>query len=107
MLKEYDDLDILGVTFDSEMTFENHLRSVSRAASQRLGMKRKSWRVFHDRSLLVRCVRGFVLHVLEYCFNCSVVLGSRYTPNAAGPCSQGPCSSSIRGSIMDAVQDQV
>ena len=29
-------------------------------------MSRKSWRVFHDRSLLGRCYRGFVLPVLEY-----------------------------------------
>ena len=49
------------------MTFEKHLRSVSRAASQRLGILRKSWRVFHDRSLPGRCFRGFVLPVLEYC----------------------------------------
>ena len=28
---------------------------------------RKSWRVFHDRSLLGRCFPGFVLPVLEYC----------------------------------------
>ena len=49
------------------MTFEKHLRSVSRAASQRLGILRKFWRVFHDRALLVRCSRGFVLPVLEYC----------------------------------------
>ena len=37
VLKESDNLDILGVTFDSNMTFEKHLCSVSRAASQRLG----------------------------------------------------------------------
>ena len=37
----------MGVTFDSKMTFEKHLRSVSRAASQRK--------------------LGFVLSVLEYC----------------------------------------
>ena len=42
-------LVILGVTFDSKMTFKKHLRSVSRAPSQRLGILRKSWRVFHDR----------------------------------------------------------
>ena len=66
-LMEFDDLVILGVTFDSKMTFEKHLRSVSRAASQRLGILRKSWRVFHDGSLLGRCFRGFVLPVLEYC----------------------------------------
>ena len=56
------------MTFDSKMTFEKHLHSVSRAASQRLGILRKSWRVFHDRSLLGRYFRGFVLPVLEYCF---------------------------------------
>ena len=67
VLKESDDLVILGVTFDSKMTLEKHLRSVSRAASQTLGILRKSWRVFHDSSLLGRCFRGFVLPVLEYC----------------------------------------
>ena len=66
VLKESDDLILLGVTFDSKITFEKHLRSVSRAASQRLGIL-KSWQVFHDRSLLGRCFRGFVLPVLEYC----------------------------------------
>ena len=49
------------------MTFEKHLCSVSSAVSERLGILRKSWRVFHDRSLLGRCFRGFVLQVLEYC----------------------------------------
>ena len=49
------------------MTFEKHLRSVSRAASQRLGILRKSWQVFHDRLLLGRYFKGFVLPVLEYC----------------------------------------
>ena len=49
------------------MSFEKHLRSVSRAASQRLRILRKSWRVFHDRSLLRRCFLCFVLPILEYC----------------------------------------
>ena len=40
VLEESDDLVILGGTFDSKMTFEKHLRSVSRAASQRLGILR-------------------------------------------------------------------
>ena len=38
VLKESDDLVILGATFESKMTFEKYLRSVSRAASQRLGI---------------------------------------------------------------------
>ena len=33
VLKESDDRVILGVTFDSKMTFEKHLRSVFRVAS--------------------------------------------------------------------------
>ena len=55
------------MTFDSKMTFEKHIRSAFRAASQLLGILRKSWQVFHDRLLLGRCFRGFVLPVLEYC----------------------------------------
>ena len=39
VLKESDDLDILGVTFDSKLTFEKHLPPVSRAASQRLALR--------------------------------------------------------------------
>ena len=66
VLNESVDLDILGMTFDFKFTFEKHLRSVSRAVSQRLGIL-KSWRVFHDRLLIGRCFWGFVLPVLEYC----------------------------------------
>ena len=48
VLGESADLVILGVTFDAKMTFEKHLRSVSSAAAQRLGIMRKSWKVFHE-----------------------------------------------------------
>ena len=57
----------IGSHIDSKMTFEKHLRLVSWATFQRLGILRKSWLVFHDKSLLVRCFRGFVLPVLGYC----------------------------------------
>ena len=67
VLNESDDLVILGVTFDSKMTFEKHICSVSRAASQRLGILWKSWQIFHDKLLLGRWFRGSVLLVLEYC----------------------------------------
>ena len=67
VLKESADPVILGVTFDAKMTFEKHLRSVSSAAAQRLCMMRKSWKAFHDRSLLVRSFWSFVLPVLDYC----------------------------------------
>ena len=77
VLMEPDDLVILGVTFDSKTTFEKHLRSVSGAASRRLGILRKSWQVFHDRLL------GDALGVLSCPFLillCGMVLGCRYTP---------------------------
>ena len=67
VLKESNDLDILRLTFDSKLTFEKHLCSVSRAASLRLGIMTKSWRVFHDKLLIGRCFWGFILPVLEYC----------------------------------------
>ena len=62
-LKESADLVILGLTFDAKMTFERHLCSVSSAAAQRLGIMRKSWQVFHDRSLLLRSFWSFDLSV--------------------------------------------
>ena len=40
VLEESADLVILGVTFGAKMTFEKHLRSVSSAAAQRLGIMR-------------------------------------------------------------------
>ena len=58
---------LLGVAIDVKMTFEKRLRSVSSAAAQWLGIMRKSWQVFHDRSLLLRSFWSFVLPVLEYC----------------------------------------
>ena len=68
VLKESDELVLLGVTFDSKMSFEKHLHSVSRAASLRLGILRKSWRVFHNILLHGRCFRGLS------CPFCSTVL---------------------------------
>ena len=67
VLKESADFVKMGVTFDGKMTFEKHLRSVFNAAAQRLGIMRKSWQVFHDRSLFLRSFWSCVLRVLEYC----------------------------------------
>ena len=63
VLGECDDLDILGVTFDSNI-FEKHHRSVSRAASRRFGNMRKSWRVFSDCLLLKTCFCGQYLVIV-------------------------------------------
>ena len=97
------------------MTFENHFHSVSRAASKRLGILRKSSQLFHDRLLLGRFFRGFVLPVLEYRFDLwclaadthlklldRVVNGAIFLTK-----SLFDCTSSVCGSILYAVQDKV
>ena len=84
VLKESDDLDILGVTFDFKINFKKHFRSVSRTASRKLGILRKPGRVFHDRSLLGRWFRSFVDQL------CSVVLSCQCSPGfwTTWQCSQ-------------------
>ena len=68
VLKESSDLVILGVMFYAKMAFENTFALFLKLQlSQRLGITRKSWQVFHDRSLLLRSFWCFVLPVLEYC----------------------------------------
>ena len=63
VLKESDDLVILGVTFISRAA-----STISRAASRsKTWYLEKDLAVFRDRSLLGRCFRGPVLPVLEYC----------------------------------------
>ena len=78
-----DDLEILGVRFDSKITFENNLHSVSRATYQRLDIL-KSWLVFNDRSHTERRFLGFVMPVLEY----SSTVWCVYAPLATRRCSQ-------------------
>ena len=57
---------ILGVTFDSKFTFERHIRSISSVA-QKIGLLRKSFRIFGDHDVLLRCFNSFILPCLEYC----------------------------------------
>ena len=76
VVMESDDFAILGVTFDSKITFEKHLRSVSRTASQRPG-------IYHGKYSMIDCFLGDALGVLSCRFGvlfCSLVLGFRYTP---------------------------
>ena len=55
VLNKSDDPDVFGLTFDSKKAFQNHFRSVSRIASHRLDIFRKSWRVFNDKLLFGSC----------------------------------------------------
>ena len=79
-VKESGDLVILRVTFGAKMTFEKHLRSVSRAAAQWLGIIRKFRQVFHDRSLLLKSSSW-------WCFRVQ------------------PCSSTVCNSVVHAIED--
>ena len=83
VMKDSDDLDILGVTFDSNVTFVKHLHSVTRAASQIHCTLRKSWRVVMiDRflgnafwilscqfwSTVLQCDARLPIHTINYWF---------------------------------------
>ena len=60
-------LDILGVRFDSRLTFEYHVRGIVSRVSQRIGILRLVKRVFLDTYVLLRCYYAYVLPILEYC----------------------------------------
>ena len=59
--------NILGMTFDSRLTFEYHVRGVVSRGYQRIGILTLVKRVFVATSLLLRCYYVFVLTILEYC----------------------------------------
>ena len=67
LLAESDFLTILGVTFDSHLTFQQHLRNVSANAARKLGIVRKASYIFGDEGTNLTCFRSFVLPLLEYC----------------------------------------
>ena len=58
---------ILGVIFDSKFTYEKHIRSLSSSISQKIGLLRKSHKIFGDSSVLKKCFNSFILPCLEYC----------------------------------------
>ena len=60
-------LDILGVKFDSRLTFEGHVRGIVSRDSQRIGILRLVTLIFVDTSVLLHCYFAFVLTILEFC----------------------------------------
>ena len=58
---------VLGMTLDSKLTFEDHIRSVSSSLAQKIGLLRKSFKIFNDRSVLKNCFNSFILPCFEYC----------------------------------------
>ena len=66
-IKEVSSLVILGITLDSKLTFENHVRSVVSSVSRKIGILRLAWRVLREVTVVRRCFFAFVLPSLEYC----------------------------------------
>ena len=66
-LNSCDSFKILGVMFDSKFTFERRIHSISSSVAQKIGLLRKSFRIFGDHNVLLRCFSSFSLPCLEYC----------------------------------------
>ena len=66
-LNSCDSFKILGVMFDNKFTFERHIRSISSSVAQKFGLLRKSFRIFGDHDVLLKCFNSFILPCLEYC----------------------------------------
>ena len=67
LLAESEFLTILGVTFDSRLTFERHLTNISASAARKLGIVRKASYIYNSDRINATCFRSFVLPLLEYC----------------------------------------
>ena len=60
-LNSCDSFKILGVMFDSNFTFERHIRSISSSVAQKFGLFGKSFRIFGDHDVLLKCFNSFIL----------------------------------------------
>ena len=89
-------LDILGVKFDSKLTFEDHVRGIVSLVSQRIGILRLVKRIFVDTSVLLHCYFAFVLSILEYCSRCGDELLNVTFSFLSASCIRWPGFVSIR-----------
>lgn len=90
VLTECKEMPILGVCFDSKLSFGAHVRTVAGSAARRLGIMRKASKIFVDKSLVTRCFWSYLLPVLEYC---SPVW------NSAADCHLGLLDRVVRGAV--------
>ena len=66
-LNSCDPFTILGAMFNSKFTFERHIRSISSLVAQKIGLLSKSFRIFGDYDVLLKCFNSFILPCLQYC----------------------------------------
>ena len=65
ILQHSDSIKLLGVTFDTHLSYRNHLRAVALRANQRIGFFRKASRVL-NRQRRMATYKGFIRSLLEY-----------------------------------------
>ena len=65
ILQHSDSIKLLGVTFDTHLSYRNHLRAVALRANQRIGFFRKASRVLNRQGRMVT-YKGFIRYLLEY-----------------------------------------
>ena len=58
---------IIGAMSDSKVTFERHIHSMFSLVPQKIGLLKKSFWVFGNLNVLLRCFNSFILTCLEYC----------------------------------------
>ena len=66
-LEEVKGLRILGVTVDSKLTFETHLREVVSKAAKSLSIVRWAGKFFDCSRVLKSCFNAYVLSNLQHC----------------------------------------
>ena len=66
-LEEVKSLHIRGVTFDSKLTFETHLREVALKTALSLGVVSQAGKLFDFSCVLKNCFNTYVLPNLDYC----------------------------------------
>ena len=60
-------LKLLGVTLDSGLTFQPHLRAVASSISRKIGLLRKCRQIYSSDTVLRNCFYSFLLPHFEYC----------------------------------------
>ena len=67
VIEDVDSVRLLGVTFDSKLTFERHIRSVSSSIARKTGLLRKCFMTFACNSTVLKSFYAFILPQFEYC----------------------------------------
>ena len=77
VLNTCESFKILGVLFDSKLTFVQHLRSVSSSSvAHKIGLLSKSHRIFVGIYVLRKCFSSFILPCLRVLLPCLVLFCS-------------------------------